>query len=103
VTFSNKVSGWGAVNSDKTGEPAILRRVSVTTGPCVNTEFMTFNNVNHFCAGAPTNDTRPLVGICTSDVGGPLVVNNLLIGIPFYHDPRACGQFLVNIQKKFYF
>lgn len=31
------------------------------------------------------------VGICTNDVGGPMVLNNMLVGIPFYHDPRSCA------------
>jgi len=63
----------------------------VTTGPCVDTEFMTFTASNHFCAGG----TDPIAAICTRDVGGPLVLDGVLIGIPFYHDPRACGVFLV--------
>lgn len=92
-----KVSGWGAVHENKTGESSMLQLVYVTTSPCVNTEFITYNTANHFCAGSPANNTGPLIGICTTDVGGPLVLNNLLIGIPFHHDPRACGRFLVSL------
>lgn len=56
---------------------------------------MSFSAINHICAGDPTGNNEPAVGICTTDVGGPLVLDNMLIGIPFYYDPRGCGLFLV--------
>jgi hypothetical protein len=89
------VSGWGATREDKTGDSVTLQSAMVTTGPCENTEFMTFAPPNHFCAGS----SDPTTAICTRDVGGPLVLDGHLIGIPFYHDPRACGVFLVGITK----
>lgn len=60
---------------------------------------MTFSSLNHICAGNPTGSNESSVGICTTDVGGPLVSNNMLIGIAFYHDPRGCGAILVTIEK----
>ena len=68
-----------------------MRRATITTGPCVDTEFMTFLIASQFCAGG----SDPTAAMCTRDVGGPLVRDGLLVGIPFYHDPRACGRFLV--------
>jgi len=91
-----QVSGWGAINNNATNN-LFLQKVDVTTGPCVDTEFMTFSPIHHICAGNPAESKEPVVGVCTTDVGGPLVSNNMLIGIPFYHDPRGCGLFLVNL------
>lgn len=94
-----QVSGWGAINEDKTGDSITLRRVEVTTRACVNTQFQSFSN-DHVCAGA-ANTSAPQVGICTRDIGGPLVMNSVLVGIAFYHDPRFCG---VNpVSCEFYF
>lgn len=59
------------------------------TRACINTVHFTFR-ADHICAGAETANSPP-VGICTRDVGGPLVMNSLLVGIAFYHDPEACG------------
>jgi len=75
-----------------TGEAVVLQRASVTTVSCPASDFITFNALHHICAGAPTNNTGPTVGICTVDVGGPLMENNMLIGISFFHDPRFCGR-----------
>jgi hypothetical protein len=47
---------------------------------------MTFT-LQHVCAGM----VNSAIGICTNDVGGPMVLNNMLVGIPFYHDPRFCA------------
>jgi hypothetical protein len=82
------------MNQNKLNESIILQKAFVTVGPCVNTEFMTFSNIQHICAGTPPN-TSETVGICTRDVGGPLVMNNMLSGIAAHHDPRSCGNYLV--------
>jgi len=50
---------------------------------------MTFT-LQHVCAGMDDS----VIGICTNDVGGPMVLNNMLVGIPFYHDPRICASWL---------
>jgi len=73
-------------------EPVVLQRTSVTTVPCPTSDFITYNMNHHICAGAPIGSTGPTVGICTVDVGGPFVAENMLIGIPFFHDPRFCGR-----------
>ncbi|XP_070492355.1 chymotrypsin-2-like [Chironomus tepperi] len=81
-----QISGWGATMQNKTAEATQLQVASVITQSCINSEFMTFT-LQHVCAGI--NDSA--IGICTNDVGGPMVLNNMLVGIPFFHDPRACA------------
>ena len=104
-----QVSGWGSTREDMANEAVILQKVSVTTIDCGISAFQTFNPMHHFCAGTTTGSTGPAVGICTIDVGGPLAQNNMLVGIPFFHDPRACGRHpvsflqLILIHTKFYF
>jgi len=79
-----QISGWGATTADKTVQPVHLQVASVTTINCTINDFITFNN-DHICAGGSG------IGICTNDVGGPMVLNSMLVGIPFFHDPRVCG------------
>ncbi|CAG9812256.1 unnamed protein product [Chironomus riparius] len=86
------VSGWGSTREDMTNEAVILQRASVTTVACPASDFITFNPMQHICAGTPVNSTAPTVGICTIDVGGPVMADNMLIAIPFFHDPRFCGR-----------
>ncbi|KAL7015785.1 hypothetical protein ACKWTF_016676 [Chironomus riparius] len=88
------VSRWGALDKNATQHSVFLQKVDVSTGPCIDTKNMTFSAINHICAGNYEENQEPTVGICTTDVGGPLVLNNMLIGIPFYHDPRGCGVVL---------
>lgn len=80
----DQISGWGATTADKTVQPVHLQVASVTTINCTINDFITFTN-DHICAGGSG------VGICTNDVGGPMVLNSMLVGIPFFHDPRVCG------------
>jgi len=88
-----KVSGWGSTREDMGNEAVVLQRASVTTVACPASDFITFNAMHHICAGAPTGSTGPAVGICTIDVGGPLMESGgMLFGIPFFHDPRFCGR-----------
>jgi hypothetical protein len=73
-------------------EALILQRASVTIVTCPASDFITYNTMHHMCAGAAENSTG-IVGICTIDVGGPLMgPDGMLIGIPFFHDPRFCGR-----------
>ena len=75
-----------------TVESIILQRATVTTVACPTSDFMTFNTLHHICAGRADNSSGPVVGICTIDVGGPLVDGTMLFAIPFFHDPRFCGR-----------
>ncbi|KAL7042930.1 hypothetical protein ACKWTF_001334 [Chironomus riparius] len=84
---SVQISGWGATTANKTDEAVHLQVASVIVQSCFDSEFMTFT-LQHVCAGMGDAE----IGICTNDVGGPMVLNNMLVGIPFYHDPRFCGS-----------
>ncbi|KAL7015784.1 hypothetical protein ACKWTF_016675 [Chironomus riparius] len=83
------VSGWGSTREDMANEAVILQRASVVTVSCPASDFITFNNNQHICAEAPTGSSG---AICTIDVGGPLIADNMLIAISFFHDPRFCGR-----------
>ena len=86
-----QISGWGATEQDKGPNSNYLKIGNVVTGPCKDTEFMTFTP-QHLCAGSPS--TTP-GGICTTDVGGPLVLYGQLIGIGVHHYYNGCGMFFV--------
>lgn len=81
-----QISGWGATAQDKTNEAVHLQVATVIVQQCFDSEFMSFT-LQHVCASMGDH----MVGICTNDVGGPMVLNNMLVGIPFYHDPRICA------------
>lgn len=76
-------------------EAVILQRTSVRSVACPASDFITFNPMHHICAVGSDNSTAG--GICTIDVGGPLVDGNMLIAIPFFHDPRFCGRSPVSL------
>ena len=86
-----QISGWGATEKDKGPDSNNLKIASVVTGPCKDTEFMTFTP-QHLCAGSPS--TTP-VGICTTDVGGPLTLYGQLIGIGVHFYYNGCGMYFV--------
>ena len=89
-----QISGWGATEQDKGPNSNNLKIGSVVTGPCKDTEFMTFTP-QHICAGSASNTT--LAGICTSDIGGPLTLYGQLIGIAVHHYYYGCGMYFVSI------
>jgi hypothetical protein len=80
----NKVSGWGAINGDKGPNSPQLLRLLVRTVNCTATGSDGNHIVNansNMCAVG----TAPGSGICTSDVGGPLIGISGLIGIASWH------------------
>ncbi|CAH1726959.1 unnamed protein product [Chironomus riparius] len=84
-----QISGWGATDKDKGPDSNNLKIANVVTGPCKDTEFMTFTP-QHICAGSASNTT--VVGICTTDIGGPLSLYGQLIGIANHHYYYGCGM-----------
>jgi len=92
--MNGQISGWGATEQDKGPNSNNLKIGSVVTGPCKDTEFMTFTP-QHICAGSASNTT--LAGICTSDIGGPLTLYGQLIGIAVHHYYYGCGMYFVSI------
>ncbi|XP_070493862.1 chymotrypsin-1-like [Chironomus tepperi] len=87
--MNGQISGWGATETDKGPDSNNLKIANVVTGPCKDTEFMTFTP-QHICAGSPS--TTP-VGICTTDIGGPLTLYGQLIGIGVHHYYYGCGMY----------
>lgn len=110
------------LNPNKIRDLKILLWAEVTIEECVNTNFMSFL-LEHSC-GSPgrfgtsttmksttSTDVPPIPskskiidekidfesnGICTRDTGGPVVINNMLVGIAFYHDTSESGMGLVS-------
>lgn len=89
-----QISGWGATEKDKGPDSNNLKIANVVTGTCKDTEFMTFTP-QHICAGSASNTT--LAGICTTDVGGPLVLYGQLIGIGVHFYYNGCGMYYVRV------
>ncbi|KAG5666155.1 hypothetical protein PVAND_017657 [Polypedilum vanderplanki] len=84
-----QVSGWGAIENDK-GENSnallILTQRTISNDDCVSV----YGNVvydGHLCTTAITAGS----GICSTDVGGPLILNANLVGIASWH-PLPCGD-----------
>ncbi|KAG5670595.1 hypothetical protein PVAND_000846 [Polypedilum vanderplanki] len=84
-----QVSGWGATENDK-GENSnallILTQRTISNDDCVSVYGNAIVN-GHLCTTAITAGS----GICTSDVGGPLILNANLVGIASWH-ALPCGD-----------
>ena len=86
------VSGWGPKYPDTEVDSQFLQFAAVRTVECPD-QFPF--SLQYICAGTadPLSEvlpTRP--GICKTDIGGPVVLRNQLIGIAAYHDPLQCGS-----------
>ena len=95
--MSKKASGWGATDANKGPNSETLRMITVTTGPCIPAAPETTtvaqppgpisgrNFPSIICAASPSG------GICTSDIGGPLLISSGAIGIASWH-PTPCAS-----------
>lgn len=84
-----QISGWGAVDGDKgenSNELRVLTQQTITNDQCASS-LGSFITEGHICTTAITSST----GFCTSDVGGPLILNANLIGIATWHSV-PCGD-----------
>ena len=99
--MSKKASGWGATDANKGPNSEVLQMLTVITGPCIpaapetTTEIPVTTTTDSttprrlpsiICAAAFTTG-----GICTSDIGGPLLTSSGLIGIASWH-PTPCAS-----------
>lgn len=64
----------------------VLRFATAPTVACTDPEVINGN----LCV----NVTNRNVGICTSDVGGPLIANGVLIGIASWHNLPCASSFV---------
>jgi trypsin len=84
-----QISGWGATENDKgenSNDLLILTKRTITNADCLAAYGSSIVD-GHLCTTAITAGT----GICTSDVGGPLILNANLVGIASWH-PLPCGD-----------
>jgi hypothetical protein len=79
-TFA-QTSGWGSNQPNKGPDVNILQWRSIQVRNCAANTFFP-HLTQHLCTDA---------AICTSDIGGPLVWNNLLIGVSSWHHPEVCA------------
>jgi secreted trypsin-like serine protease len=82
-----KVSGWGATQPDKGPNSDILQFVTVTTVDCEDDDPRIGHPNFNICAETVVGTS----GICTSDIGGPLIVGCGLAGIASWHH-SPCGS-----------
>lgn len=82
-----QVSGWGATDPMKGPNSEILQFVTVSTIDCADDASRITNPTINICAAAVTGPA----GICTSDIGGPLIVGCSLVGIASWHH-TPCGE-----------
>jgi trypsin len=82
------VSGWGATSPDAGLNSDWLQVLSVeTTGDVVcDMSHPGIDNDANLCTNNPVGR-----GICTTDIGSPLVSNSQLIGIASWYSPCAQG------------
>ncbi|KAG5672922.1 hypothetical protein PVAND_003010 [Polypedilum vanderplanki] len=75
-------SGFGATQPSIGPDSNFLQSRNIAVVTCIPNEY--FNPVSqHLCT---------LPAICTRDIGGPLTLNNQLIGISLWHHPLRCGD-----------
>jgi len=82
---TGQISGWGSIHLTYNDEPNVLHVSNMTIMDyytCIKTTV--FDKDTQLC-GAITSSS--LTGICDRDVGGPLVINDVEVGIIFYSDP----------------